>query len=183
MDLIQQGLQNKNIRFEEGGKYIVYSWQDKRRNFDNPEEKVQADAFLRLVFTYNYPEKRLRQFTTVRMGSQTKEADIIVYADDDLKSPLIIVECKKPDVSELEFAHAVDQAFSYAVAEGGRYVWVTSGLKNEYYEVPAKKPKDRIAIPGPAVRRHGTGKVQIRLPRGQNPDRPETLPTRGGQSR
>ena len=147
MDLIEQGLQNKNIRFEEDGKYIVYSWQEKRRNYDNPEEKVQADAFLRLVFTYNYPEKRVRQFTSVRMGSQTKEADIIVYADDDLKSPLIIVECKKPDVSELEFAHAVDQAFSYAVAEGGRYVWVTSGLKNEYYEVPAKKPKDRIAIP------------------------------------
>ena len=45
------------------------------------------------------------------MGSQIKEADIIVYADDDLKSPLIIVECKKPDVSELEFARAVDQAF------------------------------------------------------------------------
>ncbi len=64
-----------------------------------------------------------------------------------MKSPLIIVECKKPDVSELEFAHAVDQAFSYAVAEGGRYVWVTSGLKDEYYEVPARRPKDRIAIP------------------------------------
>jgi type I restriction-modification system DNA methylase subunit len=147
MNLIQKGINQKYIRFEDDGKYIVYTLQDKRRNYDNAEEKVQADAFLRLVFTYKYPEKRVKQFTPVRMGSQTKEADIIVYADDDLKSPLIIVECKKPDVSELEFAHAVDQAFSYAVAEGGRYVWVTSGLKNEYYEVPAKKPKDRIAIP------------------------------------
>jgi type I restriction enzyme M protein len=135
MNLIQKGINQKYIRFEDDGKYIVYSLQDKRRNYDNPEEKIQAGAFLSLVFTYKYPEKRVRQFTPVRMGSQTKEADIIVYADDDLKSPLIIVECKKPDVSELEFAHAVDQAFSYAVAEGGRYVWVTSGLKNEYYEV------------------------------------------------
>lgn len=81
------------------------------------------------------------------MGSETKEADIVVYADDDLKTPLIIVECKKSDVSELEFARAADQAVSYAVAEGARFVWVTSKLKNEYFEIPIKKPKDRIAIP------------------------------------
>lgn len=36
---------------------------------------------------------------------------------------------------------------SYAVAEGARYVWVTSRLKNEYFEIPARKPKDRITIP------------------------------------
>lgn len=33
------------------------------------------------------------------------------------------------------------------MAEGARYVWVTSKLKNEYFEIPAKKPKDRITIP------------------------------------
>jgi hypothetical protein len=147
MDLIQQGIHHKNIRFEEGDKYIVYTLQEKRRNYENPEEKVQAEAYLRLVHVYKYPAKRIRLFTPVQMGSETKEADIIVYADDDLKTPLIIVECKKSDVSEPEFARAVDQAFSYAVAEGGKYVWVTSRLKNEYYQVPAKKPKDRITIP------------------------------------
>ncbi len=63
MDLIQQGLQHKNIRFEEGGKYIVYPLQEKRRNYDNPEEKVQAETFLRLVHIYKYPAKRIRQFT------------------------------------------------------------------------------------------------------------------------
>lgn len=37
------------------------------------------------------------------MGASTKEADIIVYNDDDKKSPHIVVECKKQGVSELEF--------------------------------------------------------------------------------
>lgn len=147
MDLIQEGLKQKLIRIEDGGKYIVYLPQGKRRNYENPEEKVQAEAFLQLVLTYKYPAPRIRQFVPVQMGSETKEADIIVYNDDELKSPLIIVECKKPDVSEMEFARAVEQAFSYAVAEGGKYVWITSSLKNEYYEVPAKKPKNRITIP------------------------------------
>ncbi len=81
------------------------------------------------------------------MGTETKEADIIVYADDALKTPIIIVECKKSDVSELEFVRAADQAVSYAVAEGAHYVWVTSKLKNEYFQIPDKKPKDRITIP------------------------------------
>jgi type I restriction enzyme M protein len=147
MDLVQEGQKLKLIRLEDDGKYIVYLHQEKRRNYANPEEKVQAEAFLQLVLTYKYPVKRIRQFVPVQMGSETKEADIIVYADDALKAPLIITECKKPDISELEFARAADQAVSYAVAEGAKYVWVTTKLKNEYFEIPAKKPKARITIP------------------------------------
>lgn len=125
----------------------MYLPQGKRRNYENPEEKVQAEAFLRLVLDYKYPAKRIRNYVPVQMGSETKEADIIVYDDDALKSPLIVFECKQPEVSELEFRRAVDQAFSYAVAEGAKYAWVSSKLKNEYYEVPAKKPKERIVVP------------------------------------
>ncbi|GEM_PF-1192753 len=147
MDLIAEGIKQKLIRLEGDGKYIVYLHQEKQRNYSNPEEKVQAESFLSLVLIYKYPVKRIRQFVPVQMGSETKEADIIVYDDDALKLPFIVTECKKPDVSELEFRRAADQAVSYAVAEGARYVWVTSKLKNEYFEIPAKKPKDRITIP------------------------------------
>lgn len=147
MDIIAEGVKRKLIRLEDDEKYIVYVDQDKRRNFTNPEEKVQAESFLHLVLTYKYPVKRVRQYVAVQMGSETKEADIIVYADDELKAPLVIAECKKESVSELEFVRAADQAVSYAVAEGARYVWVTSKIKNEYFEIPAKKPKGRITIP------------------------------------
>jgi type I restriction enzyme M protein len=147
MDLISAAIKQNIIRFEDDQKYIVYIHQEKRRNYANPEEQVQAEAFLNLVLTYKYPVKRIRQFVPVQMGVETKEADIVVYSDDALKTPMIIVECKKAAVSELEFARASDQAVSYAVAEGARFVWVTSKIKNEYFEIPAKKPKDRITIP------------------------------------
>lgn len=146
-DLIAEGLKRKLIRFEDERKYIVYVHQNKRRNYSNPEEVVQADTFLQLVLIYGYPVQRIRQFVNVQMGVANKEADIIVYNDDDHKSPLIVAECKREEVSELEFARAADQAVGYAVAEGANYVWVTSKLKNEYFEIPAKKPKDRITIP------------------------------------
>src|ERR1019366_6042714 len=101
MNLIERGLKQNLIRIDEEGKYIVYLAQGKRRNFVNPEEKVQADTFLRLALIYQSPVGRIRQFVSVQMGSEKKEADIIVYADDTLKSPLIVAECKKPEVSEL----------------------------------------------------------------------------------
>ena len=40
----------------------------------------------------------------------------------------------------------VEQAFSYAVAEGAKYVWTSTGTKNEYYEVPSEKPKARRTV-------------------------------------
>ncbi|MHB1564478.1 MAG: N-6 DNA methylase [Leptospirillum sp.] len=146
MDFITEGIKQKLIQLDDNNKYIIYLNQKKRRNYENPEEKIQAESFLKLVLIYKYPVKRIRQFVAVQMGSETKEADIIVYADDALKTPIIVVECKKSDISELEFTRAADQAVSYAVAEGAKYVWVTTKLKNEYFEIPAKKPKARLSI-------------------------------------
>ena len=178
LSLIEQGKRQKLIRLEDDDKYIVYLHQEKRRNYENPEEKVQADAFLKLVLIYKYPPKRMRQFVLVQMGSEAKEADIIVYADDALMSPLIIVECKKPDISELEFARASDQAVSYAVAEGAKYVWVSTKLKNEYFEIPARKPKARITIPDvPQFGSNGVGQVQVRCRWWYDQEWPKTLPS------
>ena len=84
-----------------------------------------------------FPEKRIKQFVSVPMGSDTKEADIVVYKDDMCLVPYILVECKKQEVSEAEFQQAIGQAYSYAFALPCeiKYVWVTSGIKSDYFEV------------------------------------------------
>lgn len=143
MELIAQGIAKGLIRFDEEQKNIFYIHQDKRRNFNNPEEQVQAETFLKLVLEYGYPVQRIQQFVSVTMGSSTKEADIIVYADDACLSPYIVVECKKQEITDLEFTRAIDQAFSYAVAEGADYIWVTSGIADEYFVVDKAKTKAR----------------------------------------
>ena len=80
-------------------------------------------------------------YESVKMGSGSKEADIIVYKDDECTEPYIVVECKKQEVSEAEFQQAIEQAYSYAYAlpNDVKYIWVTSGIKNEYYEVNKNK--------------------------------------------
>ncbi len=143
MELIQQGIVNGLIALSDDGKNNTYLHQNKRRNYSNPEEQVQAETFLKLVLKYGYPVARIQQFISVKMGVSTKEADMIVYHDDACISPYIVVECKNPDVSEQEFKQAGEQAFSYAHALAGttKFIWVTKGNKEEFYRFDKEKNK------------------------------------------
>ena len=145
-DIIEQGIKKKLVRLCDDGRRIEYVNHGISRDFTKPEAIIEARAYLSLVLIYDYPVDRISLFSSVTMGSSLREADIEVYADSAHEKPLIIIECKKEKVSEAEFRQAVEQAFSYAVAEGARYVWTTSGIKNEYYEVPLQKPKARRTV-------------------------------------
>jgi type I restriction-modification system DNA methylase subunit len=157
MNLIDKGIEKGLIRFNDDRNFVTYIHQNKKRNYNNPEEKVQTDTFLQLVLIYGYPVERIKQFVSVQMGSETKEADIIIYNDDECEETYILVECKKEDLSDQQFNIAVDQAYSYAVAEGAKFVWTTSRIKNQYYEIPDKKPKSRIEIPD--IPQYGVSKL------------------------
>lgn len=147
-DYIQLGIEKGLISFNEDKSRITYLFQNKERNYNNPEEKVQAETFLKLILDYNYPVSRIRQFVPVTMGREVKEADIVVYADEMCLSPHILVECKRQEVSEAEYQQAIEQAYSYAFAlpSDVKYVWVTSGIKSDYFEVD-KSQNTRNQLP------------------------------------
>ncbi len=142
MNIIEQGIEKKYIKFDsEERNTITYIHQKKSRNYNNPEEKVQAEIFCRLILEYGYPVNRVKNFVSVTRGSSKLEVDIIVYNDDECLQPHIVVECKKEDVSEAEFRQAVEQGFSYAqvIASDVKYVWTTSKIKNAYFRFDKNK--------------------------------------------
>lgn len=147
-DYIQIGVEKRLISFNEDKTRITYLYQNKERNYNNPEEKVQAETFLKLILDYNYPVTRIRQFVPVTMGREVKEADIVVYADKMCLCPHILVECKRQEVSEAEYQQAIEQAYNYAFAlpSDVKYVWVTSGIKSDYFEVD-KSQNTRNQLP------------------------------------
>ena len=159
MNLIQEGIDKGLIKFDDEQKYITYVHQNKKRNYSNPEEQVQAESFLKLVLVYGYKPERIVQFASVKIGSDTREADFIVYNNDEHTSAHIVVECKKEDVSELEFNQAIAQAFSYAATGTVRakYFWVTSKIKDAYFEIPEKEPKKYLSVPD--VPQYGVSKL------------------------
>ena len=147
-DIMQKGIDKGLISFNEDHSRITYLHINKSRNYLDPEEQVEAESFLKLVLVYNYPVHRIKLFEKVTKGSSKMEADIIVYNDDLCLSPLIVVECKKQEVSEAEFQQAVNQAVSYANVLSGtlKYIWTTSGIKDTYLLFD-KERDTRIQIP------------------------------------
>jgi type I restriction enzyme M protein len=82
-DYIQKAIAKGIVSLDAEQKYITYTHQNKRRSYQNPEEKVQAETFCKLVLDYGYAEKYIQQFVSVKMGVSDKEADIVVYHDEE----------------------------------------------------------------------------------------------------
>lgn len=74
-----------------------------------------------MVYDYDYPPENISINESVQVGSETREADIMVYNGSHTKI-LIVVECKETNINERQFQVAVDQAYSYAHAKGIQYV-------------------------------------------------------------
>ncbi|MBP5434975.1 restriction endonuclease subunit M [bacterium] len=145
-ELYKRAIKDKIITINDDCSVIQYNCYNKtKRRLQNPEEFVQSEAFLKLVYDYEYPPENISINESVQIGSDTKEADILVYNGSHSKI-LIVVECKEDQINERQFQVAVDQAFSYAHAKAARYVWVTSGIKDEYFEITSAAPVARKAI-------------------------------------
>lgn len=146
IDWIKKAEEKGFVKLSPDKKRIQFVHHNLSCDYTKPEAKIEALAYVSLVMQYGYPPERIRLFQKVTMGSGMRIADLEVFEDVALEKPLIIVECKSEAISEAGFRQAVEQAFSYAVAEGAKYVWTTSGIKNEYYEVPLQKPKARRVV-------------------------------------
>lgn len=137
MNIIDQAIDKKLISFNEEKTRVTYLYEKKTCNYNAPEEYVRLKTYIQLIIDYKYSAKQIKVEQPVTMGSDTRRADIVVYNDEACTKPHIVVECKRPEVSEMEFDQAVNQGLSYAQALAGtiKYLWVTSQLKNEYFQV------------------------------------------------
>ncbi|UZE59169.1 N-6 DNA methylase [Aeromonas veronii] len=144
-NLFKQGQKKNLINFDADQKNITYVHQNKRQRFTDPEEKVRANAYLSLVIDYGYSPEQIDIEVTVEHRVPTIFSDIVVYADKSLKKPIIVVECKREEASQGELDQAVEQAFGYANSMDADFVWMTSGLRNDYFRRDRKAPKERVA--------------------------------------
>lgn len=135
MKLIKQAIKDGYLVINEREDSIIYLPNATLRKLGNPEEKVQMETYVQLIYEYKYPPDQLKVSQKVQIGSSLREADIVVYKDANAKDPFIVVECKKEGVGDQVFEAAIDQGFSYAAATNAEYVWATSGDKNAYFEV------------------------------------------------
>ncbi len=136
---LQTGLAQGLIQFDAEQKNINYRSCNKKYRYSDPEEKVRAQVYLKLILHYGYAPERIDLEVKVPHRTPNNIADIVVFSDDGLKTPHIVVECKQPDISEAEFKQAIEQGFGNANSIKAPFLWVTSELKEDFFDV-AKFP-------------------------------------------
>lgn len=93
-----------------------------------PEEAVRQLYLYVLIHTYSYPTDRIQLEAPIHFGREVKRADIAIMDKDRPTIPYIIVELKKPKLTE-----GKEQLKSYCNATGAPIgVW-TNGEQISYY--------------------------------------------------
>ena len=158
-DFLQIGQQKGYIQLLNDEKRILYVVPDKKYRFTDPEEKVRARYYVELIERYQYAPNRIDLEVQVPRRTPSDLADIVVFQDDDKKTPFIVIECKKDSISEAEFKQSVEQVFGNCNSLGGYYAVVVAGNTRSYFDVKNFAPSERSQniIADPPVR---YGKVQ-----------------------
>ncbi len=93
-----------------------------------PEEAVRQLYIYKLIHEYSYPTDRIQLETPIHFGREVKRADITIMDKDRLTVPYIIVELKKPKLTD-----GKEQLKSYCNATGAPIgVW-TNGEQVSCY--------------------------------------------------
>ncbi len=124
-------------------KITYHCCRDYSTSFKNPEEKVRASYFTELVLDYGYPAKRIDFEVTVPRRTPEDRADIVVYEDDELKKPYLVVECKKDGITDAEFKQAIEQVFGNANSLRATLASVVAGTTKTAFDVAGFKPSER----------------------------------------
>lgn len=103
-----------------------------------PEEQVRQWFILQLQEVFKVPVHMMKSEVGFKFGDKRYRADILVY-DRDLR-PLVVVECKRPDVSI--DAAVIEQSMRYNSVLGVHFIILTNGNLTYLYKL-----KDGTFVP------------------------------------
>ena len=93
-----------------------------------PEEAVRQLYLYKLIHEYGYPTSRIEVEYPIHFGREVKRADIAIMDKDRPMVPYIIVELKKPKLTD-----GKEQLKSYCNATGAPIGIWTNGEQISYY--------------------------------------------------
>ena len=90
-----------------------------------PEERVRQWCIGVLAQQMQVPMHMMMSEAGFKLGEKQYRADILVY--DRKAQPLMVVECKRPEVALTQ--EVLDQAIRYNMALNVKYIMITNGTK------------------------------------------------------
>ena len=122
---------------------IRYIAANHSENWADPEEKVRAEFWAELLYKYEYGPERIRFEVNVPRRTPNDYADIVIYKDDELKDPYFVFECKRPDLSDAEFAQSIEQACGNRASLGANFAGAIAGLTRRLLRFDKFPPGER----------------------------------------
>lgn len=151
---LEQAIEDGYAKLTGDGKTqrIHYIAADHSERYSDPEEKVRAEFWAELIYKYEYKPERIGFEVKVERRVPDDKADLVIYADDEMKDRYFVFECKRPDISDAEFAQAIEQACGNRASLGAKYAGTIAGLTRRLlrFDDPKKFPsgervRNRIA--------------------------------------
>lgn len=141
---VERGKQERLIIVSDDNSRITYHCsRDYSTSFKNPEETVRASYFVELILDYQYPQRQIDIEVTVPRRMPEDRADILIYEDAELKTPYLVVECKKDGITDAEFKQAIEQAFGNANSLRAKFATVVAGTTKTAFDIAGFKPSER----------------------------------------
>ena len=136
MTILYKGIENNLISFNDENTRIYYNVKTKKNyNYKDPEEKIRACVFIRLVLDYGYDIEDIDFEVIVPRRTPEDLADIVVYKKGNDKQPYLVVECKKDGISDSQFEQAIEQVFGNANSLRAKYAWVVAGNTETAFDI------------------------------------------------
>jgi hypothetical protein len=128
-----------NVRIkQENNKALIFDEIRKKWIILNPEEWVRQHLLNYLVTAKQVPASLISVEKELDLNNTRKRYDIVVY--NSSKQPVLLVECKSPDVKITETA--LEQTLRYNLILGVNYLLITNGLKQ--FAIHVENGKGRI---------------------------------------
>ena len=137
------------IVFEGRTERIRYIAADHSQRWSDAEEKVRAELWAELIYKYEYPPERIAFEVTVPDRTPRRQADLVIYDDDELKSPYFVFECKPLDISDSAYDQSIEQAVGNKNLLGANYCGAYAGLTRRLLDFdgfpPGERERNRMA--------------------------------------
>lgn len=151
-------------------KYILV--REQSYNWDDPEEWVRAFTVAWLIVEKGYPANRIKLEVTVPRRTPADHADIVVYADDRMREPYLVIENKSSGQTERDRNQAIEQAFGNANSLRSPLALTTKAKpvsSTTSRNIPPANGKRTGSVPAPRCRKNTATFRSIRTSR-DNPE-------------
>ncbi len=142
---LNRALDDGHAEITGGGRNerIHYIAAEHSERWSDPEEKVRAEFWAELIYKYKYPPECIRFEVVAPDRTPERKADLVIYNDDELKSPYFVFECKRADASDAEFNQSIEQAVGNRNLIGSNYCGAVAGLTRRLLRFDGFSPGER----------------------------------------